>query len=441
VLPAENQKKIKEIFAGKPPFEANTVIGFGNSASYVITLNPAIVKENDETVLNLAGITAEGVSNTQDYTGTMHLQMDKVVAGSKGETLTIPSLEAKADVKGLIGTQVLGTVDVKAPQIALQTPGLPEPATFDLGMQTNTQQQNNDVNTKLALKADNINIKGLPNSLTSASYTLDMQGLNVTGLEEIGKIQTELQNLQSQIEWNAEATETPDGQKKQQEIMAQMGQTSEKLLNTIFAKVLQTDKTQIHQVLNLVNQKGKINADINLLYTGKQTPKLMELASYTPNDWAQLVKTNVAIQADKAALPEAANMFTGMLTGQGLLKDEANQFKLDLKTNGDKVNLNGKDMTLTEFLAQVAPNLGASGVATPDSSALGGEDMGLPDDLMQKVKEQGLTPEVMQLIEESDDVPAETKETLKQLQAMQADLKAGKEPKLEEAPKTGKKAK
>jgi hypothetical protein len=38
-------------------------------------------------------------------------------------------------------------------------------------------------------------------------------------------------------------------------------------------------------------------------------------------------------------------------------------------------------------------------------------------------------------------VPAETKETFKQLQAMQADLKAGKEPKLEEAPKTGKKAK
>ena len=81
--------------------------------------------------------------------------------------------------------------------------------------------------------------------------------------------------------------ETPDGQKKQQEIIAQMGQISEKLLNTIFAKVLQSDKTQVHQALNLVNQKGKINADVNVTYTGKQAPKLAEIASFTPNDWAQ----------------------------------------------------------------------------------------------------------------------------------------------------------
>jgi uncharacterized protein YdgA (DUF945 family) len=441
VLPAETQQKIKEVFEGRPPFEANTIVGFGNTASYVINVNPVIVKENGETVLSVAGVTAEGVSDTQDYTGTMHLQMGKLVAGKPGENLTIPTLEANADVKGLIATQILGTVDLKAPKISIQAQGLPEPATFDINVKTDTQQQNNDINSKFALNADNITIKGLPNSLTNASYTVDMQGLNVAGLEEVGKIQGELQNLQSQIEWNAEAMETPDGQKKQQEIITQMGQISEKLLNTIFAKVLQTDKTQIHQVLNLVNEKGKINADVNVTYTGKQAPKLNELASFTPNDWAKLMKAAVNIQADKAALPEAANMFTGMLTGQGLLKDEANQFKLDLKTNGDKVNLNGKEMTLDEFLAQVAPNLGASGAAAPDSSALGGEDMGLPADLMQKVKEQGLTPEVMQLIEESDDVPAETKETFKQLQAMQADLKAGKEPKLEEAPKTGKKAK
>ena len=64
-----------------------------------------------------------------------------------------------------------------------------------------------------------------------------------------------------------------------------------------------------------------------------------------------------------------------------------------------------------------------------------------PDDLMKKMQEQGLTPEVMQLIEESDDVPAETKETLKQLQTLQEDLKAGKEPQLEEKPKADKKAK
>lgn len=336
---------------------------------------------------------------------------------------------------------MLGTVDIKAPQVAIQTAGLPEPATFDASIQTDTQQQNNDVNSKLALKADNINIKGLPNSLTSASYTVNMQGLNVAGLEEIGKIQGELQNLQSQIDWNAEAMETPDGQKKQQEIIAQMGQISEKLLNTIFAKVLQSDKTQVHQALNLVNQKGKINADVNVTYTGKQAPKLAEIASFTPNDWAQLMKANVAIQADKAALPEAAMMFTGALTGQGLLKDEPNQFKLDLKTEGDKVNLNGKEMTVNEFLAQVAPNMGAPSATMPDSSALGGEDMGLPDDLMKKMQEQGLTPEVMQLIEESDDVPAETKETLKQLQTLQEDLKAGKEPQLEEKPKADKKAK
>ncbi len=441
VLPAETQQKIKEIFEGRSPFEASTIVGFGNTASYVINVNPAIVKENGETVLSVAGVTAEGVSDTQDFTGTMHLQMGKLVAGSAAENLTIPALDAKADVKGMIATQMLGTVDIKAPQVAIQTAGLPKPATFDASIQTDTQQQNNDVNSKLALKADNINIKGLPNSLTSASYTVDMQGLNVAGLEEIGKIQGELQNLQSQIDWNAEAMETPDGQKKQQEIIAQMGQISEKLLNTIFAKVLQSDKTQVHQALNLVNQKGKINADVNVTYTGKQAPKLAEIASFTPNDWAQLMKANVAIQADKAALPEAAMMFTGALTGQGLLKDEPNQFKLDLKTEGDKVNLNGKEMTVNEFLAQVAPNMGAPSATMPDSSALGGEDMGLPDDLMKKMQEQGLTPEVMQLIEESDDVPAETKETLKQLQTLQEDLKAGKEPQLEEKPKADKKAK
>ncbi len=55
-------------------------------------------------------------------------------------------------------------------------------------------------------------------------------------------------------------------------------------------------------------------------------------------------------------------------------------------------------------------------------------DMGIPEDLMKKIEAEGITPEIIQLLEESDDVPKETVEVMKQLQQMQQQMGEGKLP-------------
>lgn len=228
--------------------------------------------------------------------------------------------------------------------------------------------------------------------------------------------------------------ETPEGQQKQQELMTKLTEASGKMVNVMFGKVLKTDQSHLHSVLLAESPKGKLNADIDLTYTGTGAPDMMALASYGANDWAKMMKGKIKLDADKALLPPGTEMLLTPLTEQGLIAMDGEKIKSDLDLAGENVTLNGKAMTFADFVAMLAPaGMGGEMPAGGDSA-----DMGIPEDILKQIEtEGGITPEIIQLLEESDDVPKETVELMKQLQQMQQQMGEGKLPETAPAPPAG----
>ncbi|MEN9502414.1 MAG: hypothetical protein RI964_1699 [Pseudomonadota bacterium] len=423
-LSADKRQPLTTAFDGKPPFEANTLIGFGGGTSYDVTVNPAKFAQDGSSV------TFDGAQLTGDATaemlGKFTLHMGKVEGKEANSQFTVPSADMNGNITGLVAGQALGTFDVKVPQVSVLAEGTTEPFIFDLNVKTASDIKNNELEGNVIVQMDNI--KGVKDALSKVQYTVDVKGMNADGLKEIGTLQADMQNAVDQMTWNADAMETLEGQKKQQELMDKISKTGEQMLNTVFSKVLKTDKSQMHLNFAAESAKGKANADVNLVYAGTGTPDMMQLATYGANDWAKMVKGKLLLDIDKGILPEGAEMMVTPVVQQGFLVQDGDKFKGELNLAGETVTLNGKQMPFTDLLQQFLPGMGAANAGNATLSPKAGSDLGIPDDLMQKMQKEGMTPEVMQMLEESDDVSPETLKMLKELQQMQPDVQAGKLP-------------
>ncbi|SEA32808.1 Uncharacterized conserved protein YdgA, DUF945 family [Thiothrix caldifontis] len=426
-LEAEQRQWLTTAFDGKPPLEGNTVIGFGGSTDYDFLINPLKVDQDGTTVL-LESMTLSGTS-AADMTGNIKLQAGKIEIKDATAQFTLPSLQMDGDVTGMIGGQALGTFDLNMPGISILAEDTTVPVSFDLAVQSDSGVADNALSGKVALQATNI--QGADDALSKLDFMTDVSGLDVAGVQELGKLQAELQSVQNQMLWSAESMETPEGQQKQQALMTQLTDTTGKIVETLFGKVLKTDKSRVHSTLLAESAKGKLNADIDLTYTGKEIPDLMALAGYGPNEWAKMLKGKMTLDADKAMLPPGTEMLLTPLSEQGLLKLEGEKIMSAVELAGENVTLNGQQMPFADFINKLAPAGMESGM--PEEG--GDPNMGIPDDLMQKIEAEGLTPEIMQLLEESDDVPKETIEIMKQLQQMQQQLGVEGLPETEPAPK------
>lgn len=423
-LSADKRQPLTTAFDGKPPFEANTLIGFGGGTSYDVTVNPAKFAQDGSSV------TFDGAQLTGDATaemlGKFTLHMGKVEGKEANSQFTVPSADMNGNITGLVAGQALGTFDVKVPQVSVLAEGTTEPFIFDLNVKTASDIKNNELEGNVIVQMDNI--KGVKDALSKVQYTVDVKGMNADGLKEIATLQADMQNAVDQMTWNADAMETPEGQKKQQELMDKISKTGEQMLNMVFSKVLKTDKSQMHLNFAAESAKGKANADVNLVYAGTGTPDMMQLATYGANDWAKMVKGKLLLDIDKGILPEGAEMMVTPVVQQGFLVQDGDKFKGELNLAGETVTLNGKQMPFTDLLQQFLPGMGAANAGNATLSPKAGSDLGIPDDLMQKMQKEGMTPEIMQMLEESDDVSPETLKMLKELQQMQPDVQAGKLP-------------
>lgn len=428
-LTAEQRDWLTTAFAGKAPLEGHTVIGFGGGSSYDFTTNP-LKLDQDGTTAVVDSITLSGTS-TANMLGEINVQAGKIEVKDATTQFSLPSMSVDGNVTGMIGGQALGTFDIKMPGVSFLAEGTTVPVSFDLAMQSDSQRNDNVLAGKVAVQASNI--KGVEDALSKVDYTLDITGLDVAGVEELGKIQAELQSAQNQMAWSAESMETPEGQQKQQELMTKLTEASGKMVNVMFGKVLKTDQSHLHSVLLAESPKGKLNADIDLTYTGTGAPDMMALASYGANDWAKMMKGKIKLDADKALLPPGTEMLLTPLTEQGLIAMDGEKIKSDLDLAGENVTLNGKAMTFADFVAMLAPaGMGGEMPAGGDSA-----DMGIPEDILKQIEAEGITPEIIQLLEESDDVPKETVELMKQLQQMQQQMGEGKLPETAPAPPAG----
>ncbi|WP_308873763.1 hypothetical protein [Thiothrix subterranea] len=142
------------------------------------------------------------------------------------------------------------------------------------------------------------------------------------------------------------------------------------------------------------------------------------------------MKGKVTLDADKALLPPGSELMLTPLSEQGLLKLDGEKIASAIELAGENVTLNGKQMPFADFVAMLAPPGMDQGMMEDG----GDPNMGIPEDLMKKIETEGLTPEIIQLLEESDDVPKETIEIMKQLQQMQQQMGAEEAPATEAAP-------
>ncbi|UJS23632.1 DUF945 family protein [Thiothrix winogradskyi] len=426
-LDAEQREWLTTAFAGKAPLEGHTVIGFGGNTVYNFTTNPLQV-DQDGTTAQMDSITLSGTS-APDMTGKISMQAGKIEIKDATAQFTLPSMQLEGDMTGMIGGQALGTFDLKMPGVSILAEETTVPVSFDLAMQSDSGITDNELAGKVAMQATNI--QGADDTLSKLDFKLDVSGLDVAGVQELGKLQAELQSVQNQMLWSAEAMETPEGQQKQQELMTQLTDTTGKVVETLFAKVLKTDKSRLHTTLLAESPKGKLNADVDLTYTGKTAPDMMALASYGPNEWATLMKGKMTLDADKALLPPGSEMMLTPLSEQGLLKLEGEKITSAIELAGENVTLNGQQMSFADFVNMLAP----PGMDQGMMEEGGDPNMGIPEDLMKKIEAEGLTPEIIQLLEESDDVPKETIEIMKQLQQMQEQMGAGEAPATDPAAK------
>lgn len=422
---------VKEAFGGKDPFVGTMDIGFGNNYASKVVVNPMSYKA-DGNDLSFAGATITGTGNANEYTGKAKLEGGEFKATLEdGTVITAPKTTADVDMTGLVGSSLLGTVQMKMNQVSFAAKELPTPITLDIGVDTKSDKVDQALNGTVSLSATNI--KGVPEEmLSNARYDLAYNDFKVEGVEELGRLQNELQGVQSQIDFNAVNTETPEGQKKTMELFGKIQEISGEMMEAAFTKMLVADKSRLTQKIALDNPKGKTQLDIDLTYHGgDKVPTMNDLMmqTFSAEQWANLVRGSVTLNADKAMLPPIAGMMLMQPVEQGLLEDSANQYKLNLKLNGEQVELNGKSMPIMELLTKVG---GGAGSAPADEgeeelpemsgegvSATELESLGVPADIAKEMEANGLTAEVMKKLEDNKDINPEVLEMMRQLQQMQ----------------------
>lgn len=417
-LGEEQRKVIEQVFAGKAPLEANSIINFDGSTRYEVSSSP-LKSDMEGLALEIDSMTMSGVSS-QDMTGDISVQTGKISLSDPASHFTIPSMTVTGKITGMVGGQMLGNFDIKAPQVSALSAGATEAFVFDLGVQADSELEEDGLTGRMALQMDNI--QGSNDMLSKLHYKLDFAGMDVEGLSEINRLQAEMQSLQSQLDWDSESMETPEGRQKIQEVMDGMNNKVGEIVTVLFGKVLKTDKTRLHNVLHAESPNGNLDADIDLTYLGKGEPDMNVLASYGPDEWAQMFRGKLVLDADKSILTMGLDMLLKPYVQQGLMSDEGEKFSTSVELDGsDTIRVNSQQMAFSELLQMFGLNMQEPGQGEGNPAA----DLGIPEDLMEKINNEGLTPEVMQILEESDDVPQETVDMLRQLRQMQEEMQSG----------------
>lgn len=415
-LDEETRQWLAAAFDGEQPFKAHALVSFSGVTDYRITLNPMKL-DRDGTTFVMEGAAVAGSADA-DMLGTFRMQAGTIEIRTDKSSFTIPSVEASGTITAIVAGQAIGSFGISAPQVAITSPEAAEPFTFDAALKTSSAVKDSAAEGTFDLVMDNI--QGGGNFLSKLDYSLEFEGINIAGLEEINRIQKDMVKLRDQMGWDEEAMKTPEGVQRMQELLTGF---TEQMVEAVFSKLLQTGKSRMRNVLVATSPGGKAHADIDLTYTGKGTPGMTQLSSYGPDDWAKMLKGTIVLNLDQAMLPEGFVMVLMPFIQQGLIVQMDDTLQARIELAGESVVLNGTRMRFTDLLHMLSPTTGED-MLEEDINA----GTGMPADLMQKIQKEGLTPEVMQLLEERDDVPAETLEMLRQLQRVQQDMQAGTMP-------------
>lgn len=407
-LDDESRAMLSELFGEQNPLQVKTLLGYDQKARYTLTV-PALNVQDEGDAFSIAGMTVIGESPLDEWKGPATLNVAATHIKTEGLEATIPAITGDLNITGRIGSQMLGSSNVKAEGIKITSADLGD-ISFDAAIESNTDVKDKQLygTTTLALNQ----LVEPTNTIKQASLAINAEGFNTEGIDELTALQNELNNLQQQLMWNMDATESPEGQEKMMEIAGKIQQLSQQVFQTIFDKVLIAQKSQIDLKLNLSGDKGTTTLAADVVYAGSDKP--ITLDSLMMGDADTLFKTfalSIDGKAEKTMLDENLRMVLSMFVMQGLLQDNAQAYEIKGSLTDGQVVLNGKNMTLEDFIAMVNP----SEEEVEEQAA----DISLPEDLEKRIEEEGLTPEVMQILEESEDIDPALLQQLKMLSDMQ----------------------
>lgn len=432
---AEVKEKLKEVFADKPPFVAYADMGFaGADVNYDVVINPAKL-EQDSNTLNFAGANMTGTSNAQTGVGPFKVVMNTLNIKDPDVDIKVPAINVDGDITALIGSSMVGSLNMQAKEISVTPILTGEAVTFDVDLKSDSAVAGDDLKGTSNIVVNNV--KGAEDSLKSLKWDMSYAGFSIAGLEKVQALNSDVQSLQAQLLFNAnnDESEMPEGEKQMEETLVQIQEKQMEMLNLFFSDVLQAKKTNLTQNVVVNNKNGDVKLDLDLTYQGADEPLTLDtLALLGPEKMAALLKGDVAMTADKAILPPMmAAMFLAQPLEQKIVLEDDKQYSFKLKLKEDGLELNDQAMSVMELMMKFAPQPMGNAGANEGLEQDGALGLDLPEDMMKTIEEEGLTPEIMQMIEESDDVSPETKEMLKQLQQMQAMEAANEDMALEPA--------
>lgn len=404
----EARAMLSDLFGEQIPFHVKTLLNYDQKAHYTLTI-PALNMQDETDEFSIAGITVTGESSLKEWKGPASLNIAATHLKTEGLEATIPAITGDVNITGQVGSQMLGTGKVMAQGVKITSTDLGD-ISFDAEISSNTDVKDKQLfgTTRLALTQ----LVEPSKTLKQASLDLNMSGFNTEGIDEITALQNELNNLQQQLMWNMEATESPEGQEKMMEIAGKIQQLSQQFFQTIFDKLLIAKKSQVDMNLTLSGDKGTTQLAADVVYTGSDKP--ITLDSIMMGDTDTLFKTfalSIDSKAEKSMLDESLKMVLSMFVMQGFVQDNELAYELKGSLTDGQVVLNGKTMTLEDFIAMVNPS-----EAEVEDQAAG---INLPEDLQKRIEEEGLTPEIMQILEESEDIDPALLQQLKMLSEMQ----------------------
>jgi hypothetical protein len=394
-IDAETRTLLTQLFGNKNPIEAEIVVDFMGNAHYRLVM-PAFSQEG---VGNLAidGVEVTGVYALQEHQGSAQLNIGEIHMQDPVLEVIVPSVHADIEIQGFAGSQMLGSSQISAKDIKLKAAS-GDDIHFDLAANTHSQQKDTVLAGDVKLMLENIEESS--DTVKQINYLLNYDGFSIAGLNELTRIETEVNDLQNQLRLNMEATVNPEGQEKMLILIQQMQQVSQQMIEVFFNKVLIATQSQIQQMLTVNSDKQHSNLSSNIVYTGLKTPQDIEQFMLGDiNGLLMSIAGTLSLNIDKTLLSGSSLLLLNQVVEQGLLKKSANNFSLDASLTDGNITLNGTTFSFDEFMQQfAAPELASDANDTLDITSK------LPSDIAQRMNEEGLTADILQTIEVSEDI-------------------------------------
>ncbi len=412
------QDAVDAAFAGSEPFQFMTQLGFDQIVHYQLKISPLETHwsaDEGGATLKLDSLQADGSYDPKAGSGPMQLVTGALEIRNPEMTVSTPALQLATATLSADQLNGLGEFTLKAADTSVRRAGQADVTRFNLEVQSDASQQGEALEGNLTMAATQF--QGLSEGIKQLDLKLDYSGLNLLAFQQVRALNEQANSIQAQLEWTAEDSELPEEQKQINDLNRQQMEIGTQIVDLMLQRVLQPEKSRLQADLTLALTDGKLLANSQLDYAGLGQPVAPEvlnaLLKYDTLDWGRLLRGTMRVQLDKKAVPADLQMLLAYPLAQRGLIEQDDQYRLQLGLHGETVDLNGVVVNFKDLSAKFVPQLPKIDETT---------SMGIPPDLMHQIETEGLTPEVMQQLEESDDVSAETRQLLRQLQEMSKHL-------------------